>query len=242
MSFLLIYVRFDMKTKWLLILFIFLSVSPFYGLETGQQALGKTYFEIISGFTGDTVFHMAARYTYRASAKTEIGWGLNYYKLEDTEQSLQGKYLALGPVFRHNVRIIKGFGLLFSLDLFGAVYTELTSTPEATDKSVFTAEIKPELLFYQRIKLSKNVSLFPAAGVCAVLSYYKVEKEKKEGQEEAEGYERGIIEARVVVKLPMIFRSSGKKYILIEPAYKHHVYSSKFEKMETFTVKIGFSW
>lgn len=231
-----------MKTKCLLIFFIFLLVSPIYCLETGQHALGKTYFEIISGFTGDTVFHMAARYTYRASAKTEIGWGMNYYKLEDAEQSLQGKYLALGPVFRHNARITKGFGLLFSLDLFGAVYTELTSTPAAADRSTFIAEIKPELLFYQQIQLSKNLSIFPAAGVCSAVSYYKVEEEKKEGEEQAGGYTRGIIETRVVVKLPVIFRSAGKKYILIEPAYHHHVYSSKFEKMETFTVKIGFSW
>jgi len=231
-----------MKTKWLLILFIFLLVSPFYCIETGQQAAGKTYFEIISGFSGENVFLMAARYTYRASAKTEIGWGMNYYKLEDAEQSLQGSYYTLGPVFKHNVRITKGFGLLFSFDLFGAIHTNFTSTPEATDKSSFVAEMKPELLFYQQIKLGKHLSLIPAAGVCAVLSYYKIEKAKKEGEEEAEGYERGIIETSAVVRLPIIFRSSGKKYIVIEPAYKHHLYSSKFEKMETFTVKIGFSW
>jgi hypothetical protein len=231
-----------MKTKCLLILSIFLLVSPCFSLEIDQQEVGKTNFEVSAGFSGSSVYYMATRYTYRASAKTEIGWGLNYYKLDDTEQSLHGNYLTFGPVFKHNSRLVKGFGLLFSLDLLASIYSNFTSTPAETDKSAFRVEITPELLFYQQIKFGKNLSMFPAAGVCTTISYYEFEEKKKEGQEGASGYTRGIIETRVVVRVPLLIHVSKHKYIVVEPAYKHHIYSSKFEKMETFTVKMRFSW
>ena len=116
-----------------------------------------------------------------------------------------------------------------------AIYSDITSTPGQTDQSSFSAEITPELLFFQQINLGKKVTVFPAAGVCAAISFY--DKNAEEG-----GYSRGIIESRAVFKLPILFPLSKKNHLIVEPSYKHHLYSSKFEKMETFTVKVGISW
>lgn len=231
-----------MKTKCLLILLILFLVSPFYCWEVNQKGKGKTNFEVITSIFGENVYHLGARFTYRASVKTEVGWGMNFYKLNDAEQYLKGKYLTFGPVWRYNTRFLKKFGLQFTLNLFGSIYSSITSTPAETDKTNFKVEINPELLFYKRIKFKKKLNIFPAAGVCTMISYYEMKEEKKEGEEDVSGYTRGIVETRVVFKLPIIFPVSKKSFIIIQPAYKLHLFSSKLEKMETFTIKIGIHW
>lgn len=231
-----------MNTKCLLVLLILFLASPLYCWEINQKGEGNTHFEVITSIFGKDIYHLGARFTYRASTRTEVGWGMNFYKLNDAEQYLKGNYLSFGPIWRYTTRFLKKFGFQFSLNLWVSLFSNVTSTQGENDNTNFRVEINPELLFYQRIKFGKKLSIFPAAGVCTVLSYYEIKEEKKEGEEEAVGYTRGIIESRAVFKLPILFPVSKKSSIIIEPAYKLRLYSSKFEKMETFMIKVGISW
>ncbi len=224
-----------MKKNVLFILVLLLLFSPVYCWEMNQKGGGKKVFEVISSISGKEVNCLGARYVFRSSVRTELGWGINYYKVDDPEQYLQGTYVTFGPFWRHTARNRKGFGFQFTLNLLGSIYSDVTSTPDQTDQTRFRAEINPELLLYQRVNIGKKICIFPAAGICTALSFFK--------KKEAEGnYSRGIIETRAVFKLPILFPVSKKSHIIIEPAYKYHLHSSMFEKMETFTIKVGISW
>jgi hypothetical protein len=214
-------------------LFIFLGFHLQHAWIAEESSVEGSTVGIYSSFMDDQVFHLGIFYTYQISTVTEAGWGFNYYNYSSESQPLKGKTVTLGPMWGHTIRLgHAGLGFRFSMNFWISVYSSLTTTEAGDDNTKFTAELDPQLLMFQSFRLGKNIRLFPAVGVAATLTYMQ--------RSEAEAMNKGLVETRLIITLPIKINTGKKSFILVEPVSRIFLYSNRNRKVENTGIKISY--
>lgn len=221
--------------KTFFILLLLLGTLFQYGWIYDEHDTEKSKLSLFSSFLDDHVMHMGICYFYQVNKKTELGWGLHYYKHDNPQEYLKGTSLTIGPMWGHTIAFKKArAGLRFAMNLWFSLYSSLSSTESEEDKTQFTAEMDPQLLLFKEIKMGQRVHLYPAVGIVAYLTYLQ--------RSDYEEMNKGLVESHLVLTMPLKIRIGKTGYLLIEPISRIFLYNNRNRIVEKYSLKLTYAF
>ncbi|MCK4836173.1 MAG: hypothetical protein KAT17_06030 [Candidatus Aminicenantes bacterium] len=204
-----------------------------YGWINEKNDAEKTKVVVFSSLFDNTVSHLGLFYTYFVNQKTELGWGVNFYSYNNEENYLKGKNLTLGPMWAHTIVFNKSnIGLRITFNLWISLFSSLTTIEEEEDVTKFTVSADPQILLFKEIKLGKNLRAYPAIGVAACLTYMQ--------RTEYDEMQKGLLESRLIISLPVKIKIKENRYIMLEPTAKIFLYSNRNDTIEKFSIQLAY--
>lgn len=222
----------DRKIKVIIILLMATALFQ-YGWVYDPDDAEKNRVTLFSSLFDATVTRLGLSYTYLVNQKTELGWGISYSSYDNDENYLKGGNLTLGPMWAHTILFKKTrVGIRIGFNLWISLFSDLKATEGEEDTTKFTARADPRMLFFAELKLGRKVKIYPAIGAVVLLTYMQ--------RTEYEEMEKGLIESRFIVSLPLKIETRKKGYVMIEPVWKIFLYTNLNNTVETFTIRLSY--